>query len=215
MLTTLIRTHNRPEKLERCLKSLSDCKQEKHQIIIISDDPNDEVESIVENIQWGSGFYWTRFRPDPQTWPPNDYFNQVHHLIKGTYISYIDDDDMVKSKNYFKSIEKEMKNNKPMIIWKANLGRLYTKNKDTILPETHNWKKRPVLSHFSTLNMAVRSDLAKNIKWPAKRGGDGLFAQAFWDKYVKNDLKEVAFIDEVLSGCQISLSTHKSKNKLK
>jgi len=237
-ITTIIRTHKREEQLKACLQSIADCEYKDLQIIIISDDPEDPVEKVVNSIEWEYKLDWVRFRPDPQSWPPNDYFNQMHHLVKGQYITYIDDDDKVLDVSYYEEIKKAAKglsaisypplankvsdsrepkaDSQPnMIIWKANLGRLYTGRRDTIIPEPRNWNRRPVLSHFSTLNMGVKSELAKTLNWPARKGGDGLFAAIFWDKYVKPDLSKVVFIDKILTSTQNGLSTHTKKRRRK
>ena len=202
-----MRTHNRPKQLEICLQSIADCDYKDAQVIIVSDDDSDPVEEIAA-ISLKS-IPWVRFKPALHSWPPNDYFNQIHHLVEGQYLTYIDDDDKVFSPLYYREILNSSKDHPPMIIWKANLGKLYHGNNDTILPEKHNWEKRPVLSHFSTLNMGVLAKYAKNIKWPQKKGGDGLFAQAFWDKHIFPDKSNVVFIDKILTGTQNGLSTHK------
>lgn len=209
-ITTIIRTHKRKDQLTTCLQSIATCKYSDLQIIIISDCDEDPIEEIVKSIKWEAPLDWVRFKPSLHSWPPNDYFNQIHHLVKGEFITYIDDDDGVIDNNYYQAIANAIKPEVNMLIWKANLGRLYTRNRDTILPEPKNWQKRPVLSHFSTLNMGVRSNLAKDVKWPQRRGGDGLFAQAFWDKHVVPNKDSIVFIDQVLTGTQKSLSTHKS-----
>jgi glycosyltransferase involved in cell wall biosynthesis len=212
-VTTIIRTHEREKRLGICLKSIADCGYEDLHVIIISDNPKDPVEKVVDSIEWKHKLDWDRFQPNPQSWPPNDYFNQIHHLVKGQYITYIDDDDKVLDSNYYEEIKEAAKTNPNMIIWKANLGRLYTGSRDTIIPEPKNFNRRPVLSHFSTLNMGVKSDLAKTLKWPARKGGDGLFAAIFWDKYVGKNRENVVFINKVITSTQNGLSTHKRGRK--
>lgn len=202
-----MRTHNRSEQLKTCLTSIAQCNYADTQVIIVSDNDPDPVEDIAAATL--CHIPWVRFKPKPHSWPPNDYFNQIHHLVEGHYTTYIDDDDRVFDRSYYSEILKAAKQNPHMMIWRANLGKLYHGNKDTILPENHNWGKRPVLSHFSTLNMGVLSEYAKNVSWPQRKGGDGLFAQSFWDRYISCNPEKVIFIDKVLTGTQNGLSTHK------
>lgn len=216
-ITTVVRTHKRPKQLRTCLESIAACGYPMSDLnLIIISDCEEDYEHTIKSLSEISAkakypLHSIRFVPKKESWPPNDYFNQIHHLVPDGYITYIDDDDKVYDPSYYEEIAKAAESNPHMIIWKANLGRLYSKHVDTILPEPKNWGKRPVLSHFSTLNMAVKSDLAKTVKWPKRKGGDGLFAMAFWDKYVGNNKENVVFIDKVLTATQKSLSTHRTK----
>lgn len=210
LITTIVRTHDRPAQLKKCLNSIIECGYPEVQLILINDNTN--KYHIDLDLAWDKFAMVDKFVPEKRSWPPNDYLNQAKPYIKGEYFTIIDDDDMVASPDYYKEIKNAVQtaHTKPnMIIWKTNLGTLYTKDKDTILPEDHNWGRRPVLSHFSILNMALKTELGKQIEWQNKRGGDGYYAMEFWDRFIKkNACDECFFINKILAKTQVSLSTH-------
>jgi len=209
-ITTIVRTHRRPRRLERCLRSIAGCYDKVLQLIVVSDEPSDPVEEIVESIEWKQ-LDWIRFRPEPMPWPPNDYFNQVRPLIDGEYVTYIDDDDRVMDPDYYSCVREAGRKASPsLIIWRANLGRLYRPDVDTIVPENSWWRRRPKRGQFSTLTMAVRTSVAHAVPWRQGKGGDHLFGKAVWDQYVEKDPGQVVFVDRILAATQNSLSTHGS-----
>mgnify|MGYP001289404133 CR=1 FL=1 len=228
-ITTLIRTHERPAELRACLESIAACRDGAIQLILISDRAADPVEAAVAAVPWAVEPAWTRFEPQPAPWPPNDYFNQARGLAQGAYLTYLDDDDRVLDPDYYRAIRLAVRQGGGpyLVIWKANLGRLYSTGEDTILPDARHWGGRPVLNRFSGIGFAVRADVARAVDWPNRRGGDWAFADRVWREFVapgpvarlrrrwarrapEPPREPVIFVDRVLSGTQRSLSTHRS-----
>ena len=159
--------------------------------MIISDDSNDKYiydidiphiiykpEKIIKN-KW-----WIRHHN-----PYNDYFNQVLDVIPdGNFVIYLDDDDLLLDKYWIKKILDE---NTDVLIGKFQMG----KNHDykTIGEQIKRGK-------IGGSCFSVRSEIARQNKWPSKGGGDFMFIKKISEKY------NVKFIDHIVAGVQDNLS---------
>ena len=168
----LLRTHNRPEEFRRCIDSISG-QSVIPEIIIISDDKNDSYISEVK-------LPHQIFRPlykKPRWWirhhnPFNDYFNQVLSIIPdGHFIYYLDDDDELVDTDWIKTILEE---NTDLLIGRFQLGK------------SHNGKiigKEAVRGKIGGSCIAVRSEIAREFKWPLIGAGDFFIISQIIKKY--------------------------------
>ena len=168
----LLRTHNRPEEFRRCINSISE-QSVIPKIIIISDDKNDNYINEVK-------LPHQIFRPlykKPQWWkrhhnPFNDYFNQVLSIIPdGHFIYYLDDDDELVDTDWIKTILEE---NTDLLIGRFQLGK------------THKGKiigKEAVRGKIGGSCIAIRSEIAREFKWPLIGAGDFFIISQIIKKY--------------------------------
>ena len=168
----LLRTHNRPEEFQRCIDSISE-QSVMPEIIIISDDKNDNYINEVK-------LPHQIFRPlykKPQWWkrhhnPFNDYFNQVLSIIPdGHFIYYLDDDDELVDTDWIKTILEEKTD---LLIGRFQLGK------------SHNGKiigKEAVRGKIGGSCIAVRSEIAREFKWPLIGAGDFFIISQIIKKY--------------------------------
>ena len=168
----LLRTHNRPEEFRRCIDSISE-QSVIPEIIIISDDKNDNYINEVK-------LPHQIFRPlykKPRWWirhhnPFNDYFNQVLSIIPdGHFIYYLDDDDELVDTDWIKTVLEE---NTDLLIGRFQLGK------------THKGKiigKEVVRGKIGGSCIAIRSEIAREFKWPLIGAGDFFIISQIIKKY--------------------------------
>ena len=168
----LLRTHNRPQEFHRCIESIA--KQSVlPEIIIISDDEND---TYIKEVTLTHQVFRPKYRK-PQWWirhhnPFNDYFNQAVSLIPdGHFVYYLDDDDELVDQGWIKTI---LENDSNVLIGRFQLG------------NAHNHKligEKVVRGKIGGSCIALRSEIAREIKWPTRGGGDFFFIRRVVEKY--------------------------------
>ena len=168
----LLRTHNRPEEFSRCIESI--LKQSViPEIIIISDDEND---TYIKEVTLPHHVFRPKYRK-PQWWirhhnPFNDYFNQALSLISdGHFVYYLDDDDELVDPDWIKTI---LEKNTNILIGRFQLGKSHN---DAIIG------KEVVRGKIGGSCIAIRSEIARKIKWPLRGGGDFFFITRVVNKY--------------------------------
>ena len=184
-----MRTHNRRESFFKCLDSI---KQQSvlPVLLIISDDPSDDYVNQTDIRH----LLYRPVKKKTRRWirhhnPYNDYFNQAMRLIPdGNFVIYLDDDDLLLDKDWIKTI---IDYDTDVLIAKFKMGR------------NHGYKtighavKRGEIGGSC---YAVRSEIARKIKWPKRGGGDF--------KFIKKAAKlyDPVFIDMIAAGVQNNLS---------
>ena len=120
------------------------------------------------------------FRPKykkPRWWirhhnPFNDYFNQALTFIPdGHFIYYIDDDDELVDSDWIKTI---IDNNTDLLIARFQLGKSH--NNALIGDEV-------VRGKIGGSCIAIRSEIAREFKWPSRGAGDFFFINQVISKY--------------------------------
>ncbi len=168
----LLRTHNRPKEFNNCIKSIS---KQSHlpEIIIISDDKSD---TYVNDVELPHQIFYPRYIK-PRWWirhhnPFNDYFNQVISLIPdGNFIYYLDDDDELVDVDWIKTI---IENDANILIARFQLGKSH--NNILIGDEV-------VRGNIGTSCIAIKSEIAREFKWPSRAAGDYFFIKQVVNKY--------------------------------
>ncbi|SVA96102.1 uncharacterized protein METZ01_LOCUS148956 [marine metagenome] len=177
----LLRTHNRQEEFQRCIESISE-QSVIPEIIIISDDKND---NYINNVKLPHQVFRPLYKK-PQWWirhhnPFNDYFNQVLSLIPdGNFIYYLDDDDVLVDNNWIKTILEE---NADLLIGRFQLGESH---KGIIIGE------QIARGKIGGSCIAVRSDIARQFKWPSRSAGDFFFISQIINKYEPQFISMIA-----------------------
>ena len=168
----LLRTHNRSKEFKNCIKSIS--KQSLlPEIIIISDNYNDDY---VNDVILPNQIFHPKYIK-PRWWirhhnPFNDYFNQVLPLIPdGNFIYYLDDDDELVDRNWIKTI---VDKNTNVLIARFQLGKSHN---NLLIGD------KIIRGRIGTSCFAIRSEIAREFKWPSKAAGDYFFIKKVIQKY--------------------------------
>jgi len=185
----LLRTHNRPNEFRCCIESIT--KQTiLPEIIIISDDEKDEY---INEVTVPHQIFHPKYKK-PRWWirhhnPFNDYFNQAISIVPdNNYVIYLDDDDRLLSKDWVQII---LEKNVDVLIGRFKMG------------EDHKYKligaqiKR---GEIGTGCFSIRSEIAKQYKWPKKRGGDYIYIKKITDNY------QPVFTDHIIGSVQKNLN---------
>ncbi len=185
----LLRTHNRPQEFERCIRSIGE-QSVPPLPVIISDDPADtyvdavEMEHLLFRPKYKKPRWWIRHHN-----PFNNYFNQALTLVPdGQFVIYLDDDDILLYPDWVKTI---LTLNKDVLIGRFQLGK------------AHQFKvigERVERGHIGGSCVAVRSEIARRHPWPARGGGDFLFISKLKRRYA------FEFIPEIVAGVQSDLN---------
>ena len=168
----LLRTHNRPNEFRCCIESIT--KQTiLPEIIIISDDEKDEY---INEVTVPHQIFRPKYKK-PRWWirhhnPFNDYFNQALTLIPDNhFIYYLDDDDELVDSDWIKTI---IDNNTDLLIARFQLGKSH--NNALIGYEV-------VRGKIGGSCIAIRSEIAREFKWPSRGAGDFFFINQVISKY--------------------------------
>ena len=185
----LLRTHNRPNEFRHCIESVA--KQTiLPEIIIISDDENDEY---IKEVTVPYKIFHPKYKK-PRWWirhhnPFNDYFNQVLSIIPdGHFICYLDDDDELVDTDWINTI---IDKNSDLLIARFQLG------------ESHNNTfigNEVIRGKIGGSCIAIRSEIAREFKWPSRGAGDFFFINKVINKY------QPVFIPIIAGKVQVDLN---------
>jgi len=185
----ITRTHERENEFNNCYKSLLEQTVKPHWIII-SDSKNlylnkkFEIPYQIIKVKPGKKKWWIRHHNFA-----NGYFNEVLPLIPdGNFVYFLDDDDKLINPNW---IEEIIKSNANVLIGQFKMG----PNHDNKLIG-----KTIERGEVGTSCYAIRSEIAKKIKWPSLAGGDFM--------YLKEILKyhDPIFTDTIIASVQTNLN---------
>ena len=102
LLTIIVPTYKRPDKLIRCLESIFRSTYKKIEVIVINDSPEDDLSFLnkkfkIHLIQHKKETYWVRSR------------NEGAKLANGPLLFFIDDDNIIKIDTIEKLVKKYKK----------------------------------------------------------------------------------------------------------
>ena len=148
MINILIRTHDRPEKLAKCIQSIEEQAYKDWRIIISAD--NDKAE------RWVKRYEYEYIRTDKIKYRKirersrlkkkhfNLYLNTLQDKVKEGFIIYMDEDIIMKTENSLQLVADNAKEDK-LLIYKFRV-RLDRSSR----PESRYWKKPPQRTHINT-----------------------------------------------------------------
>ena len=190
MINILIRTHNRPEKFRKCIKSIESQTYKDWRIIISAD--NDRAERWVklsgyEYIRTDKVFYKSVKEIFRLRKHFNRYFNVLQERVKDGFIIYMDEDVIMKTENSLQLIADNAKEDK-LLIYKYRI-RLDRWSR----PEIKYWNKKPERTHINTGSFCHHAK--HKVEWRGISAGD-YFAVS--DLY--NRLETIWLDKEILMG---------------
>lgn len=113
MLSIIITAYNAEKTIERCINSILENEYNDYEIIVINDGSSDKTEKIIELFASDKIKYFSKKNTGVA-----DSRNFGIEKAKGEYITFIDSDDYV-SNNYFKNLDKYLKQGIDIIKRKA------------------------------------------------------------------------------------------------
>jgi glycosyltransferase involved in cell wall biosynthesis len=134
-ISVIITTHNRPELLERCIKSIL-VQQVANEIILCGDEGSSETKSVaINNLRENDSLVIV-----PGLKGPAATRNIGLKLAKGKWICFLDDDDSYE-KNYFEEVISLLKEDENIVNYfnykqctYDEFGKLISENKVDLLP---------------------------------------------------------------------------------
>lgn len=190
MINILIRTHDRPEKFRKCIKSIESQTYKNWRIIISAD--NDRAEGWVKP----SGYEYirtdkVRYKSVKETSRLkkhfNRYFNVLQDEVKEGFIIYMDEDVIMKTNNSLQLIADNVKEDKLLIY------RFRIRQDRWSRPEDKYWKKPPERTHINTGSFCHPAK--HKVRWRGISAGDYFAAL---DLY--NRLETIWLDEEILMG---------------
>jgi hypothetical protein len=215
IVNILVRTANRPNFFEKCIKSIQ--KQSYHNINIfvsIDDKSNDytikypvypifvnktnEYHLPDSSVNYGRVMTY------------NLYFNSMYSRIEKGLIIYLDDDDCYPDEKTIEKIVNEYKKGNELIIWKVKIG-------NKTIPEPEYFGKEPAVFQISGIGFAFDAKYKNDTIWEEFKRGDFRVAKKLY-----NIIPNCSHINEILAcsqdgahhGMAIDLKVNKTKNDM-
>lgn len=178
----IIPTYKRLELLNRAMKSVKDQDYENYEVFICSDGYSKEDEQCVLNMNDHRFIYNFIEKKYIQNWGHMQR-NAMHLKCTGDYIMWLDDDNTIE-KDYLSFLNDEIINDQyGMLVCKIhhNICGIIPKNKEI------------VNCSIDTLNVVVKSDIAKKTEWRLSYDADFYAIKDMENKCLENKLIVVFF----------------------
>lgn len=197
LINILIRTSNRPNYFNDCIKSIYSQKYKNWNIIVGTDDV--ESKKYIQPHKCISVYY--NFENIKIVDPPNQieygikfkynlYFNELHKYVNSGYIMYIDDDDMLYNDESLNILSSNIViNNNDLIFYRVKFP-------NRLVPNDENFKKQvPVMRDISGLGFIFRNEI--KLEWEPYKRGDYRIA-----KKLNSTADNILWLDEVITSIQ-------------
>jgi len=194
-INILIRTSNRPEYFENCIKSIFNQNYINFEILICYD--KDESINYLKNYDdYDNVQYFPVYSTSNERYKYNLYCNELLKKVKEGYIIFLDDDDKFCHNDCLKIINNYIDKNL-LVIWK------YFRPDKIIYPKN---EKTITLGEIASSSFILHKDMTINCFWWDKRNGDFHFIS---EVYKKNKVK-FKMIPLVLTMAQLQqkISSH-------
>ena len=233
MINILIRTHDRPDKLRKCIQSIKNQTYKDWNIIISADNKHIEKSVVslgyeyvrTDNITY-KGFKKGMIRPKENTRPRkkrvywNLYFNTLQDMAKEGYILYLDEDMILTTPNSLQLIADNSSVDE-LLIFKYCTPK---HERNETRPSLENWNKKP---HRGTISTGCFSHHTNHkARWPPQRAGDYFAVSNLYGRLKTTWLNEVITSGQdgvnithtrrkpFKKGGKLRLQSKKTRNKL-
>lgn len=188
-INILIRTSNRPEYFDKCIKSVLEQNYKNYEVFVCYD----KKESLNYLLKYKTNEKITYFlvnNASTSKYKYNLYCNNLLHKVNNGFIIFLDDDDKFCHNLVFKIVNKNLEHNY-LHIWK------YFRPDKIIFPKNCN---KINLGEITGVAFSVEKKLCKNCDWWDKRNGDFNFIS----KIVKKNKVKIKKINFILSMAQFN-----------
>ena len=165
MINILVRTSNRPKEFKKCIDSILEQTYRQFKIICCYDDiKSKEYISEINDKRLIS--YYIDLKENCFHYKYNLYCNFLLSKVKNGWIMFLDDDDMLSSKNSLQTIINNLSNINNLIFWKVNIKNkiVYPKNLNNIN-----------MGEIANSGFCFHSSFKNYSNWECRRGSDYLF----------------------------------------
>ena len=194
IVNILVRTSNRPNYFNNCIKSI--LSQTYKNINIFCSIDNKEKYTIKYPVYPVNVTKVTKIKDRDKNneygikFPSNLYLNELQAKVKEGIIIYLDDDDIFSDNNSLRTIVDEYNKGNELIFWKVE-------SQGRVIPNKNNWGKAPVSCDISGIGMAFDNKYKKFAKWEPYKRGDYRVATKLY-----NNIEKIKYIDKILTKTQ-------------
>ena len=191
MINILIRTHNRPEKFRKCIKSIESQIYKDWRIIISAD--NDRAERWVklsgyEYIRTDKIKYKKRQEKSRMKKIWNRYLNVLQSEVKEGFIIYMDEDMGTYSKNSLQLVIDNSHEDK-LLIFKYKI-----RQDIGIRPGLKDWGKPPIRTHINT--GCFSHPTKHKVEWRGISAGDYFAVSDLYNRLETTWLNEIILMGQ-------------------
>ena len=169
VINILIRTSNRPESFDKCIKSILDQEYTNYNIIICFD----KIESLkyLEKYETNEKItYFPIYIESDEKYKFNLYCNLLMKRVNDGYIMFLDDDDMLCHNNVLSIINEYLNDSNSLYIWK------FLRSDKVIYPNDLNDIK---LGEICNSSFCFHNNHKYKSVWNDKQFGDYSFIKNF------------------------------------
>ena len=194
MINILIRTHDRPEKLKECIKSIENQTYKDWRIIISAD--NDKAEKWTkpygyEYIRTDKIRYKKRIEKSRMKKEWNRYLNALQGRATEGFIMYMDEDMVLYTENSLQLVANNSHEDR-LLIYKYKI-----RQDIGIRPEKGYWRQTPQRTHIST---GCFSHPAKHkVRWRGISAGDYFSVSNLYNRLKTTWLDEIILMGQAIS----------------
>ena len=195
IVNVLVRTANRPNFFDKCIKSIQKQTYKNINIFVSIDDKSNDYTIKYPVYPVFVSKTSEYHLPDTsinygRVMTYNIYFNEMYKRIDKGLIMFMDDDDCYNDENAIKKVVNEYKKGNELIIWKVQIG---TK----IIPESEYFGKEPAIFQISGIGFAFDSKYKEHAEWEPFKRGDFRVAKKLF-----NIISKCSHIKEILACSQ-------------
>lgn len=184
-ISVIIPTYQRPEQLKRAMISVKSQNYENYEVIVCSDGYSAEDEELVSSMNDNRFTYNFIEKAQVKNWGHMQR-NAMIEKCTGDYVMWLDDDNFIFN-DYFSFVNSKFEDDYGLLVFRVN------HNLAGIIPKSDSIK----LADIDTLNVMVKTSIAKKIKWQLLYDADFYFIHDVENYCIENDLK-IKFFDKII-----------------
>ena len=181
----IVPTYKRTEILNRALNSIKNQTYKNYEVIVCSDGYSREDEICVQNFKDDRFTYRCIDKSEQKNWGHMQR-NEMISFCKGDYTIFLDDDNIIYS-DYLEYANNITDRDYGMLIFKIKHNYVGVIPKDIGV----------VLGEIDTLNIMVKTDIAKSFKWLMQYDADYYFIKEC-ERYCLKTGTPIRYLDKVI-----------------
>lgn len=181
----IVPTYKRTEILNRALNSIKNQTYKDYEVIVCSDGYSREDEMCVDNFKDDRFTYRYINKSDQKNWGHMQR-NEMIKFCKGDYTIWLDDDNIIYP-DYLEYANNIIDRDYGMLIFKINHNYVGLIPKDIGV----------VLGEIDTLNVMIKTDIAKSFKWLMQYDADYYFIKEC-ERYCLQTGIPIRYLDKII-----------------
>ena len=184
-ISVILPTYQRPEQLKRAMVSVKSQNYENYEVIVCSDGYSTEDEQLVLSMNDYRFTYDFIEKSQVKNWGHMQR-NAMIEKCTGDYVMWLDDDNFIVN-DYFSFVNSKFQDDDGLLVFRVN------HNLAGIIPKSDSIK----IADIDTLNVMVKTSIAKKIKWQLLYDADFYFIHDVENYCIENNLK-IKFFDKII-----------------